>query len=444
MRNLTLSLVIAILVATVGLSWLFDQAYEQYYSQENQQNSNAVSTVEQFGLALAKTLNELSDRERFIEQWQITNGSSVLAEGQSLVPLFQIEIIAMEKFPLPEQLLSSVKQGEPLLLETETAVAFHYFLPADNELLIVKSPIFQSNNENNSKNYLITTLFYFILILAFLLWAYPLVSRLIKLSTTAKAFGQGQFERRISLSSFSYIGEIEAEFNAMAQRIENLINDVKLLSSAVSHDLRTPLARIRFGIDTLAEEDDPRLRQKYISKIGGNIDEMTDLVNTLLNYARLEQAMLVLNKDKVEFSTLVSKAIDRASSHSNNELLDISFNANQESKWLSGDKSYLIILINNLLQNAIYYGKGRVIISLIAKEKHLQFDISDNGAGITTSLQNNIFKPFVRGDNSHQNSKGYGIGLAMVKRIVDWHQGEVIISKCPQLSGALFTVKFPV
>ena len=76
----------------------------------------------------------------------------------------------------------------------------------------------------------------------------------------------------------------------MAQRIEGLVSDVKLLSNAVSHDLRTPLARIRFGIDTLQEEEDPKLRQIFQDKISDNVDEMSRLVETLLNYARLRSS----------------------------------------------------------------------------------------------------------------------------------------------------------
>jgi signal transduction histidine kinase len=71
----------------------------------------------------------------------------------------------------------------------------------------------------------------------------------------------------VSLGRVSYIRDIENEFNAMAQRIENQIEDIKLLSSAVSHDLRTPLARIRFGLDTLQEEEDPVLRRKFEKKL---------------------------------------------------------------------------------------------------------------------------------------------------------------------------------
>ena len=180
------------------------------------------------------------------------------------------------------------------MLESNDHLALYNFLPSTGNLLILKSPLLFIVPSQTTKNYIFTLLFYATLLVVFALWTYPLARRLSALRLTAIAFGDGKLQRRVKLSPFSYISNIEVEFNRMAQRIENLLSDVKLLSSAVSHDLRTPLARIRFGIDTLQEEDDPQLRQRYQQKISANVDEMTSLVDTLLRYARLDQKMLML------------------------------------------------------------------------------------------------------------------------------------------------------
>ena len=176
----------------------------------------------------------------------------------------------------------------------------------------------------------------------------------------------------------------------MAQRIENLIADVKLLGNAVSHDLRTPLARIRFGIDTLQEEDDPVLRRRFEDKISNNVDEMTLLVETLLRYARLDQAMLEIKKDKVVLSQLITNCIHNKSS----DAVSFTFNSLFDDVTVTGDRTYLSMLINNLLQNAIVYGEGQVIVTLSGSQNRVIIIIEDDGAGIPEKQREDILKPF--------------------------------------------------
>lgn len=423
MRLLTTSLLIMVLIATVGLGWLFDSLVKQYNAGE-QKDVNAVAVLEQLGSDLASTLNTLSIEQQlhFIEQWP--NSS------------YSLDIINIKAQPLPVQLLTQVKQGTPLLLESSDTLALYYFLPESNQLLMLKSPLLLIDPSKESKNYIFTLLFYTALLIVFALWTYPLVRRLAALRQTAITFGEGNLQQRVKLNSLSYINSIEIEFNRMAQRIENLVSDVKLLSSAVSHDLRTPLARIRFGIDTLQEEDDPQLRQRYQQKIGDNVDEMTALVDTLLRYARLDQKMLELKRLPVDLAKLIQDSINAK----NDASVSINFEITSLNHTVIGDEAYLSMVINNLLQNAINYGEKQVNVSLTSTTDHaIKIVVEDDGAGIPTDQYQKIFQPFVRA-NAHNTVKGHGIGLAIVKRIVDWHQGSVTIEQSSHLGGARFVV----
>ena len=285
---------------------------------------------------------------------------------------------------------------------------------------------------------MLTSLFYLLMMLLMLAWLYPLLRRLLKLRLVAKAFGEGDLTQRVDVSSVTYIRDLETEFNHMAQRIESLVNDVKLLSSAVSHDLRTPLARIRFGLDTLAEEDDPRLRQRFEQRISDNVDEMVELVETLLNYARLDQAMVNLEKRSTALSPIISSCI-------NNKVLDdmeIVFEK-KDDLCVFGDPAYLIILISNLLQNALNYASNRVIITIESNDHTVMLTVSDDGAGVDVNEREQIIKPFIRGNDSEQSIKGYGMGLAIVTRILQWHQGSLNINDSDELGGAEFCVTLP-
>jgi two-component system OmpR family sensor kinase len=437
MRTLTYSLILFVLIATTGLGWLFDRLYEQYREAELNQGVDAVDVMQTLTVNLALTLNELPNRQAFVQQWEANQKSDTL---------YQLELISADSFPLPQALLNDLKQGKPLLLESNNQLTFHQYLATHNEVLILKSPLVDHKPATSSLKYVFTFVFYLALLLLFLVWAYPLVRQLIALRNTAKLFGEGQLNQRMSLGRVSYIRDIENEFNAMAQRIENQIEDIKLLSSAVSHDLRTPLARIRFGLDTLHEEDDPTLRRKYEKKIGRNVDEMTGLVETLLNYARLDQSMLAIRKDKVDLSQIIAQSVN-----SNiDETKNVSFDKTTGDYIVLGDPVYLGMLVNNLLQNALQYCREKVMIELSTHKNKIVMTIADDGQGIDVDQRENILKPFVRGA-FHQKTlqqgqtviKGHGIGLAMVKRILDWHQGEIHIGQCPQLSGAQFTITLP-
>ena len=424
MRTLTYSLIFAALIATVGLGLLFDRFYEQYNDNETHEHVDSINSLQQLGSEIANTLNNLPDKHRFVEQWGAKTA-------------FKLQLVPAANLILPAELLSTVKHGKPILLETNSDLAIHYYLASSDEFLILKFPLVKIKKPNQLRDYIFTLLFYVALLVSFLLWVYPLVHRLIVIRRVAKAFGEGDLTQRIKLTSTSYVRDIEVEFNAMAQRIQNLVDDVKLLSSAVSHELRTPLARIRFGIDTLQEENDPVVRRRFERKISANVDEMTLLVETLLNYARIDQAMFDIKKDKIDLSQLVDEAIQRKCC------------AQVEIQWIKphaaylvvGDRTYLNMMMNNLLQNAILYGDSKVIVSLSSSQSHAILAIEDNGQGIPVAQRESMLKPFVRGTDVQ---KGYGIGLAFVKRILDWHQGTVEIDQSAQLSGAKFIITLPV
>jgi len=429
-----------VLIATLGLSWLFDNFYQQYQQQNSQENQTShratdeVSVLEGLGQSIAQALDGLENKQQFIEHWATDDER-------------HLTLLDLADFPLPESLMNELIAGKPLVLETADSLAIHYYLPSSKQVLMLTSPRANEENKHSLLAMILSSLFYVVMIALMFLWLYPLLKRLVNLRQVAKAFGEGKLEQRIDVGSISYIRDLEIEFNHMAQRIEGLVSDVKLLSNAVSHDLRTPLARIRFGIDTLQEEDDPKLRQVFQDKISDNVDEMSRLVETLLNYARLDQAMIKLDKTRINLSLLLTRSI----THKEDASINMSVNMPVEPIYMLGDSNYLMILVANLLQNAQQYCQGKINISLQEKDKYIVLVVEDDGLGIAPELRDKIVQPFIRGENivrgenlsvSAKNLpiKGFGMGLAIVQRIVDWHHGKLEIGSSTELSGAQFTI----
>jgi len=437
MRNLTLSLLAVVLIATIGLGWMFDSIYNKFLTQDVVQSVNEaqkesaaqqdyISVLERVGIHLSTALGSIDDRQQFIDNWP-TDGQLSL----SLKPL--------ASFPLPQTLLDDLTSGQPLLLETDDSIAIHFYLAQTNELLVLTTAPQSVSQKNTLLPILLTSLFYLAVLSLMLLWLYPLAKRLMALRQTAKSFGEGNLNQRIDVGSISYIRDLELEFNRMAQRIDDLVTDIKLLSSAVSHDLRTPLARIRFGIDTIQEEDDPVLRKRFEQRISDNVDEMVELVESLLSYARLDQTLITLNKAPVDFVALVTTCINNKSQDD----IQLTLTAPKEKVMVNGDLSYLMILMSNLLQNAYQYCHRQIHVTLTEQDSKLIVIVADDGQGIALDQRDKILKPFIRGESTEQKVKGYGMGLAIVKRVVEWHHGEIAIDSSSDLTGAEFTITLP-
>lgn len=425
MKKLTLSLIIAILTAIIFLGWGLDTFFNEY---QEQQGTDEFSAYRHIITPLANTLDKINNVEQFVTTWQKQNKQPL-----TLTPLTE--------FPLPVSLRDSFYRGEPLVLESENVITVNQLLPSQQQVLTLSIQQKTKQEDSLALQVALTTVFYAGILLCVFVWLYPLIKRLRLLRTTAKSFGEGDFSERIHISTTSYIIDIEDEFNRMAEKIETLVEDNKLLSNAVSHDLRTPLARLRFGIEALSETNKPETKEKYIQHLSKDIQEMENLVAVLLNYARLEQKMIKVERLPLSLNALIEASLHNLTSGDQSEVsIDIT-GLSTCQVIVNGDENYLSMLINNLLSNAQQYAMKQVRITTEQKPNSVMMCVSDDGPGIALEKHKTIFKPFIRGENNSEQ-KGYGMGLAIVARVAAWHEAEVTISQANELGGAKFTVTF--
>jgi len=420
-RRLSVSLLIVVLLSTIGLGWAIDRLFDGLVTHEN----DSLQVYRDVGTDLVASVSSSQQLVNLVSAWPDSN------------PI-KLRMINEQEMALPEELEEQLKVGGPLVLESESDVTLFFAIPGSSDVLSLSPPSVESETP---LRVLLTMLFYGGMISLILLWIYPLARRLLALGKSARAFGEGQFDKRVATHHRSFLYGIESEFNAMAQRIQSLVADNKMLASAVSHDLRTPLARLRFGIDLLDEAKDEDVRAEYQSRLSNDLTVMENLVEVLLEYARLDQQLSDMPKSAVALADVVNRSVD---SLIGTENTTIRWHEPQEDCVIHAHERYITMLVNNLLQNAVNYGEKTISVSLIKKRANVILTIEDDGPGIPENQRRDMLKPFVRGQHTDgtQSGKGYGMGLAIVSRIAQWHNARFSIGKSDDLGGARFDIVF--
>ena len=419
-RFLGISLILSVVVASASLGFFFNYVYDHFTAQDQNESR---SYHERFIFALAITLERTDSPGEVLRMLQDAG--------------YAINMTSPHDFPLPHELAEHLKNGNVLTLDSEQGLSLHKHLARHDKIL---SHYLEPENKSTQHvlSLVLTSLFYLALPLILLVWLYPLVYRLIKLRQAAQAFGAGKLNVRIPSGPVSYIADIERDFNNMAQRIEYLIADMKLLSSAVSHDLRTPLARIRFGVETLAEEHDPMLRADFQKRVIRDVDNMVDLVEHLLDYARIEQKLLEGERTAVDLKAMVKSAVEMFKLAGNKTLKS---HLPDQACHVFADSTFINIIINNLLDNALKFSREHVLISVIDGDTTLSLIVEDDGPGINVEQRADVVKPFIRAHEKKRN-EGFGLGLAIVKRVAEFYDAKLEIGRSKELKGAIITVCF--
>ncbi|MBX2835923.1 MAG: two-component sensor histidine kinase, partial [Gammaproteobacteria bacterium] len=407
MRRLSVSLLIVVLLSTVGLGWAIDQLFNGIMQEE----TDSLQLYRDVGSSLVASSQTAKGLNDVVNTWPDSN------------PI-KLTLINSQEVALPPELKQQMQDGQALELESESGVSL-YFAPSYSDDILLLSPPYRRNQ--TSLQFGMTMLFYAGMICLILLWIYPLARRLLALGRTARAFGEGHLSRRVSTHHHSFLFGIESEFNAMAQRIQSLVADNKMLASAVSHDLRTPLARLRFGIDLLDEAKDEFVRSEYQQRLSNDLTTMENLVEVLLEYARLDQQLNDMPTQSIDLAPIIDNSVE---SLSDMEIRRIEWVAGQSGFIVDAHAKYVTMMINNLLQNAVNYSESCVGVSIVRKRGKVRLSIEDDGPGIPVEKREDMLKPFVRGKNREgvASGKGYGMGLAIVNRIAQWHNAQFIIT----------------
>ena len=215
----------------------------------------------------------------------------------------------------------------------------------------------------------------------------------------------------------------------------------------LSHELRNPLAPIRNAVEVIRRlaPPDPKLTMAR-DVVDRQVSLLARLVEELLDVSRISQGKIALKKEPVELSRIVSHSVETARPLIDARAQTLTLSVPAAPVWLSADFARLSQVLANLLNNASKYTSegGRIELSADASEGEATLTVRDNGTGIEAPLLPKVFDLFVQGDRSLDRGQGgLGIGLTLVKRLVELHQGAVAVASDGPGRGSTFTVTLP-
>lgn len=286
-----------------------------------------------------------------------------------------------------------------------------------------------------------TPLFLVLVALVATILSIPTVRRARALAKAAVRIADGDLSARAEVSGRDELENLGRQFNRMADRVQDLLETQRGILRAVSHELRTPTSRIRFGLDLLETAQSDEERARRIAAIDEDLTELDYLVKELLQFHRVEGEIPQAERMDINVVELLSKMVSRVSElRPDIELvittLDESINACVQPRFFER-------AIGNLLNNALRYATTRIELRVERREDAVFVTVTDDGPGIPEADRKRIFEPFYRTDDSRsKESGGIGMGLAIVRTILEGHQGLVTVSSAPG-GGAKFETRWP-
>jgi two-component system sensor histidine kinase CpxA len=225
------------------------------------------------------------------------------------------------------------------------------------------------------------------------------------------------------------LGDLVRDFNSMAAKIEGLISTQRQLLYDISHELRSPLARLNVALDLGRQRkgDDPAF-----AHMEEDLERMSEMIGRLLTIARLDSPSAPVAITDLNLTNLLSTVVHNVQFEADKKAVNVNWDPASTEYWLAGNEELLYSAIENILRNAVCYTppKSSVLIQLSEQRNngnaYLQLRIQDCGPGIPEPELANIFQPFYRVAHARdRQSGGTGLGLAIADRVIRLHQGSI-------------------
>jgi len=275
--------------------------------------------------------------------------------------------------------------------------------------------------------------FVLVVLLTSFLFIRSMLSPVRSLALGVSRIGEGNLDYKVPVESKDELGQLAKGFNEMVLRVREMIHSKKQLLVDVSHELRSPLTRAKVGLELIEHSD-------AVPQIRKDLSELEEMIETLLEEARLESGRGELLRVHCDASAIVKSLVDEYCVSSRKVLFD-----NGKVIWANVDGARFKSVVRNLVDNALKYSNDQPVeVKLDANDEFLTLSVVDQGIGIAPEEQTRVFEPFYRVDRSRaRKTGGFGLGLSLCKKIVEAHSGTISIESALG-QGTRVTVRLPL
>jgi two-component system, OmpR family, sensor kinase len=414
---------LVIVISLVAVGWAIDAFWRHTVIQ------NQVEEPQFPSLAAAASLLNLSEETKHSQLLAEFNLS--LSAGIKLVPFSSIHVKEIE-----HQLLS----GLPVTLSDGKTETTYIMLNNKRSLLAQEQ---SANGYKQNIEYFWLALFYLLIALIVYFLIRPLTKDLKSLERAAINFSDRHFNTSISISKNSPVHQLAQVYNQLLKRIQQLITDQKEMTNAISHELRTPIARIKFSLEMaqsgIKSNKTPQAIETHLESINEDIQEIHQLVDELLALASFEKQAVNATLERGDLSSLVKSTIEKLTPLAGS--LTIEYANHSQNSFAYCDSMLIERALQNLISNAMNYAKSTIKVEIDESPLDYSISVHDDGPGIASENFEQVFNSFVR-LSSNSKIKGFGLGLAIVKRIMQLHNGKAVVAGS-KLGGAHFTLRWP-
>jgi two-component system OmpR family sensor kinase len=417
------SLYFLIISIFIVFSWMLDEAWSSYIEQDLESYTGYKSML----LALSNYLEKHPE-----DQWQ-----EILSKAAKQWQLPLKLMSAPEVKAISHQNHDVIKEKNTHIYYDNDAVEIHHRTNNAGTVIVLGPAKMPTQPRLEA---LIRVILLAILACMIFFWLRPLSRDLDQLQKTAIEFGQDSFDVVAPQARSTMAAPMVTAFNTMASRIKRLIDAHKELSTAVAHELRTPLARTKFALEMLACTNDKAKQEKYRKAISKDVCELEQLISEMLIYTSFDNEKPEINFSEESLVDIVEKQVNNYRQFEQKiNIINLLGNERVEV-----DRHFIGRALNNYISNAIKYGKGEIDITIKKSEEHCQISVTDNGEGVCDDFKCTIFDAFSRGDVSrNRETGGFGLGLAIVCRIMEWHGGSASVIDSKN-GGASFILRWPI
>ncbi len=253
-----------------------------------------------------------------------------------------------------------------------------------------------------------------------------LTAPISKLRLAARRFAGGDLHTRLDIKRRDELGELAREFDRMAERIETLLTSEKRLTQDISHELRSPLARLNVALELARKKANPET-ESLIERIATESNRLNTMISRLLVLSKLETGSENFEKREINLTKVFEQTVADADFEARGNNKSVKITQKDEVKIL-GSETLLRSAIENVLRNAVRYTKDEttVDVKLTKNGKTAVVSVRDHGAGVPEDELDKLFRPFYRVNTARERKTGgIGLGLAIAERAVHAHQGAI-------------------